>query len=233
MNSAGNDARIMRGMEAQLELRRSRQKAGEKPVGWKVGFGAPASMEMLGIDAPLVGFLTDKSLLDSGATVSVGGWTRPLIEPEIALYFGQDLPVVDRAGTRAVISAIGPAFELADVDSPMDDVEGILAGDIYQRHVILGRADASRAGCVLDGLVGRVYRQGEEAAVITDPQAMTGELVGVVQHVARMLDAFDEKVRAGEFIITGSIVPPLGFLGKEEIRYTLDPIDTLTVNLEA
>lgn len=233
MSKATDDARIMRGMEAQLELRRSRLEAGEKQIGWKAGFGAPAAMESLGIEAPLVGFLTDKSLLASGAAVSVGGWTSALIEPEIAVYFGQDLPVTDREGTRAAIRAIGPAFELADVDSPMDDVEGILSGDIFQRHIILGRADTTRAGCVLDGLVGRVYRDGVEVAAVTEPQAMTGELVSVVQHIARLLGEFGEKVRAGEFIITGSIVPPLGFSGKEEIRYTLDPIDTVWLNLDS
>lgn len=233
MNSGRRDSRIMKGMEAMLELRRSRLEAGEKPVGWKTGFGAPASLESLSIEEPLIGFLTDKSFLDSGATVSVGGWTRAIVEPEIAVYFGQDLPVADREQTRAAISAMGPAIELADVNTPVDDVAGILSGNIFHRRVIVGRADESRAGCVLDDLIGRIYRQGQEVAAIRDPEAMTGELIGVVQHVAHMLSAFGEKVRAGEFIITGSIVPPLGFSGKEEIRYTLDPIDTLYVNLES
>lgn len=232
MNNALGDGRIMKGMESLLELRRSRLEAGEKPVGWKAGFGAPASLENLGIDAPLVGFLTDRTLLTSESAVSVGDWTRAIVEPEIAVYLGQDLPVGDREGTRAAISAIGPAIELADVNTPVDDVEGILSGNIFHRYVILGRADTTRAGCVLDGLVGRVYRGGVDAATVTDPEAMTGELIGVVQHIARLLATFGEKVRAGEFIITGSIVPPLGYTGKEEIRYTLDPIDTLTVNLE-
>ena len=232
MNNALGDGRIMRGMESLLELRRSRLEAGEMPVGWKAGFGTPASLENLGIDAPLVGFLTDRTRLTSETTVSVGGWTKAIVEPEIAVYLGQDLPVGDREGTRAAISAIGPAIELADVNIPTDDVEGILSGDIFHRHFILGRADTTRAGCVLDGLVGRVYRDGVEAATVTDPEAMTGELVGVVQHIARLLAAFGEKVRAGEFIITGSIVPPLGFSGKEEIRFTLNSIDTLAVNLE-
>jgi 2-keto-4-pentenoate hydratase len=233
MSRPTDDARIMKGMEAQLALRRSRLEAGEMPVGWKTGFGAPASLESLGIDAPLVGFLTERSILASEATVPVGGWARALVEPEIAVYFGRDLAVAGPEQTRAAISAIGPAIELADANSPMDDVVGILSGNIFHRHVILGRADASRAGCVLDGLVGRIYRDGEEFATVTEPQALTGDLVGVVQHVARLLSAFGEKVRAGEYIITGSIVPPLGFSGKEEIRYTLDPVDTVSVNLEA
>ena len=49
------DARVVRGMQAQLELRRRRLDGGDEPLGWKVGFGAPAMLERLGISGPLVG----------------------------------------------------------------------------------------------------------------------------------------------------------------------------------
>ena len=39
------DARVIRGMRAQLELRRKRLAAGDAPLGWKVGFAAPAMLE--------------------------------------------------------------------------------------------------------------------------------------------------------------------------------------------
>lgn len=78
------DARVARGMAAQLERRRERLAAGERPLGWKVGFGAAAAMERLGIDRPLVGFLTDRGLLEDGAEVPVGGWHAPA-QPEIAV----------------------------------------------------------------------------------------------------------------------------------------------------
>ena len=37
----------------------------------------------------------------------------------------------------------------------------------------------------------------------------------------------------GEIIITGSIVPPVPIASKEEIRYTLDPVNTIVINLDA
>ena len=60
--NAWDDPRIARGMEKQLGQRRARIAAGEKPLGWKVGLGAPAAMERLKIKAPLVGFMMQKSL---------------------------------------------------------------------------------------------------------------------------------------------------------------------------
>jgi 2-keto-4-pentenoate hydratase len=232
MSTAYTDPRIRRGMATQLKLRQDRLEAGEKPLGWKVGFGAPTAMERLGIDAPLVGSLTDRTLLRSDATLALAGWTKPAVEPEIAVYLGEDLlQGADRETARAAVASVGPALELADVSFPPEDVEAILAGNIYNRHVVLGRVDASRAGCVLDGLVGHVYRNGREAAATTDPQALTGDLIGIVRHVAELLAALGERLRAGEVIITGSIVPPLWIESNEAIRFTLDPIDTISINL--
>ncbi len=232
MSTAHKDPRILRGMKTQLKLRQDRLNAGEKLLGWKVGFGGSEAKARLGIDAPLIGFLTDGTLLRSGAALSLSGWTKPAAEPEIAVYMGKDLPgASERDAARAAIASVGPAIELADVSFPPEDVEAILAGNIYNRHVILGRPDSSRAGCTLDGLVGRVYRNDKEVATTTDPQAVTGDLVDIVRHVADLLAALGERLRAGEVIITGSIVPPLWVESKEEIRFNLDPIDTVSINL--
>jgi len=230
MNSRLEDPRIARGMTLQLGRRRERLAAGEKPVGWKVGFGAAAAMEQLGITAPLVGFLTDRALVHSGATISLADWTKPLAEPEIALHIGKDVPArANRDSAMAAIAGLGPAIELADVDRPADDVERILAGNIYQRNVILGPCDSSRAGGLLEGLLGRVFRDGIEVAHTPDPQAMTGNLIDIVRHVADTLAAFGETLRAGQVIITGSIVPPLQVNAGEEIAFSLEPVAAVSV----
>lgn len=231
MNELIRDARILRGMERQLRLRQDRLNAGDKSIGWKVGFGTSASQERLRIHEPLVGFLTEKALLASGAKVSIEGWVKPAVESEIAIYMGADLNgAVDRETTRAAIASIGPAFELADVHFPPDNVEMILADNIYNRHVILGRADISRAGCVLDGLEAQIYRNGDEVARTTDLQALTGDVVDIVSHVAKLLFSLGERLRAGEFIIAGTIIPHLWVESKENVMYTLAPIDTISVS---
>jgi 2-keto-4-pentenoate hydratase len=232
MNKSLDDLRILRGMEKQLQFRQQRLQAGEKHVGWKVGFGAPASLERLQLQAPLVGFLTDKVLLPSGSTVSLSGWTQPAVEPEIAVYLGQDLAGnMDRDAAKAAIAAIGPAIELADVDFPPEDVERILAENIYNRHVILGNADPSRLGGQLDGLIAHISQNETALPAVEDLQFLTGDIINIVMHVAEMLHAFREKLQAGEFIIAGSIVPPLSGEPKGTITYSLAPIDTLRVTL--
>jgi 2-keto-4-pentenoate hydratase len=233
VSAALNDPRIAAGMRAQFALRRAKRDAGAKQIGWKVGFGAPAAKEKLKIAMPLVGFLMDSALLPSGASVSLKGWQKPVAEPEIAVHIGHDLPEnADRATVRCAIAAIGPAIELADIDCPVDDVQAILSGDIFQRHVVLGPKDASRAGATLDGLAGRVTRSGAEVPVPADMEAPTGELVGIVKHVADVAAALGDGLRAGQFIICGSVTPPL-FLEAADtaIEWTLDPIGTVSVRL--
>jgi 2-keto-4-pentenoate hydratase len=232
MFNAQDDSRIQQGLEKQLRLRRDRLDAGEKPIGWKVGFGAPAAMERLAIDGPLVGFLTDRSILDSGKTAVISNWSQGFAEPEIAVYLGSDLTAgSDRASARAAIASIGPAIELADINIPPDNVEAILAGNVYHRHVVFGRADTSRAGCVLDGLVGRVYHNESQIAEVTDSQSATGDLIDIVRHVADVLAAFGERLQAGEIIITGSIVPPISIAPQDRFRFALEPVDTISVGV--
>lgn len=231
MNKPINDPRILRGMERQLQLRQNRLNAGEKLIGWKVGFGAPASLERLRLRAPLVGFLTDKVLLPSGSQVAIDGWGKPAVEAELAVYMGKDLnEVADRRMTRTAIASIGPAFEIADVHFPPDDVEMILADNIYNRHVILGHADQLRAGCILDGLEAHIYRNGDEIARTADIQALTGNVVDIVSHVANTLFTLGERLRAGEFIIAGTIIPHLWVESMETVTYTLAPVDTIRVS---
>jgi 2-keto-4-pentenoate hydratase len=234
MTSTLGDPRLVRGMAAQFNRRRERIQAGEKPLGWKVGFGAQAALEKLGIQAPLIGFLTDQALVASGSTISLADWHKPVAEPEIAVHIGKDLRGgADRATVMAAIAGLGPAIELADVDRPPDDVEAILAGNIYQRGIILGARNASRAGGVLDGLRGRIARNGIEIASTADPQALTGELLGIVGHVADVLAEWGDELRAGQIIITGSIVPPLWVEAGEEIVFNLDPLGSVSIRFVA
>lgn len=205
-----DDPRIERGMRAQIEIRRQHLDAGAKPLGWKAGFGAPAAMARLGISAPLIGFMTDRSIIQSGAEVSIVGWTKPIAEPEIAVYLSKDLASgVDRPTAAAAVAAIGPAIELVDLDHESTDPQVILAGNIYHRHVVLGPPDPARAGARLDDLSGRVWRNGREIADVTDLQANTGDILDVVRHVARVLATFGPGLRANEIIICGSLVAPI------------------------
>jgi len=229
-----DDARIVRGMTAQLALRRQRLDAGDKPLGWKVGFGAPAILERLKISGPLVGFLTHSARVAPGDTVSLAGWTKPMAEPEVAVHIGHDVAAgADHATAAAAIAGISPVIEFADLHEPPEDPERILSHDIYQRHVVLAGTSPARTGAAADGLTCRIIRRGIEVAHTIDPQANTGAWVDIVRHVADVLAAFGERLCAGEIVITGSVVPPIVIEADErELAFALDPVGTISVRFQ-
>ena len=226
---------ITKGMTTQLATRRARISAGETPVGWKVGLGAPASLEKLGIAAPAIGYLMQGALLPSGATVSFNGYVRPVAEIEIAVRMARDLDGdASAADALAAIDSIRPAIEIADLDlvPAPDNLDAVLARNIFQRHVLLG--ENSRRGGSLDGIVSRLIRRGVEANNTSDPEALTGKLLETVAHVANTLAAFGEKLSAGDIVITGSITPPLVIESDETgLTHALDPIGEVSVAFTA
>ena len=232
MTSQPTDPRIARGMSRQFENRRRLFGSGARHIGWKAGFGAPAAQQRFGLTGPLVGFLTDATLAETGASVSVGGWTNPVAEPELAVHIGTEVPRgagADRV--REAIVAIGPAIELADIDPPPDDVEEVLAGDIFHRAVVLVDPDPALARGNIDGLIGVVTHDGTTLQPITNLEALTGRLLDVIAHIADTLAESGEALRAGDVVITGSIIPALPIGPGQSVEFQLGASAPVAVGL--
>ncbi len=171
-------------------------------------------------------------MVPSGGTASVAGWTKAVLEPEVAVHLGRDLPGgAGEDAAREAIGALGAAFELADIDFPPDDPEAILVANVYQRAVVLGPASEAGACGDLTGVEGRVLRDGVEVARADDPEEMTGAIVELVSYIADMLDAFGEGLRAGDVVIAGTVVPALEVAEGGEIRFELGPLGAVDVTI--
>jgi 2-keto-4-pentenoate hydratase len=212
------DERVDRGMRRQRDLRNARLAGGARLVGWKVGFGSPSALASLRIDRPLVGFLLDTGLLADGATVPLDGWRNPMLEPEIAVH-------VDDHGGIAGVSA---AIELADVAPPPADPETILADDIFTRHVLLGPVVAGRTDS--RGVVARVLVDGAEVACTDDVTALVGELGDVLRMTAAVLADHGEHLRPGQFVMTGSVLPPVAVTRGRQVQVHLPPLGALSLS---
>jgi 2-keto-4-pentenoate hydratase len=197
---------VERGTAAMLVRRREILSQGAEPIGWKIGFNLPEFQRKLGIDAPLAGYLTTDGLLDDGAEVSLDG--PVVVESEVAVELGDD--------ARQVVALL-PALELADQPDLEQDVETILAGNIFHRAVAFGpRAETRSPGAA------RILVNGEEQHSVPAERA-GARLDDMVEAVARRLAAAGEELRPGERIITGILAPP----------HTARPGDTVRLELEA
>jgi 2-keto-4-pentenoate hydratase len=196
---------VERGTAAMLLRRRAMLDAGAEPVGWKIGFNVAAAQEKLGIDRPLAGFLTSDGLLESGAEVSLDG---PLVvESEVAVELGED---------GRSIAALLPALEVGDPPDLEQDVETILAGNVFHRAVAFGpRVETAAPGAA------RILVNGEEQHSVPADHAgaRLAEMVAVVAD--RLADA-GERPSPGDRIITGILAPP----------HEAQPGDTVRLELE-
>lgn len=225
-----DDDRVRAGMERQLATRRTLLEDGAGRLGWKAGFGAPEALEGFGTAGPLVGFLTDRTLLEDGSTVSIDGWRNPRIEHEMFVRFGRDLGEgSDSDDVRASIDALGPAFEIVDIHPAPEDVEEILAGNIFHRAVILGEADDGRAGADIDGVAALISVNGVVHDTPDDLESGTGPILDTVAWVADTLADAGLSIRSGDVLITGSVIPPVPVTPGTQVRYRLDPFPELSV----
>lgn len=215
------DPRVVAGMERLLAARAEALAGGAKPLGWKLGFGVEPLLGTLGLTGPLVGFLTDSTLVASGGEVAVGAWTAPKLEPEIAMTLGPG---------GAGVAAIAPAIELADADTPPTEVEAVLAGDIYHRGVVLGEPVPRRGA---EPLAVAVERDGEPRASTEDAEATLGRLDDLAAWVGRYLGQFGAEPREGEVIISGSTVPLLDIEPGAAYRVALAGVGEIGVRISA
>lgn len=222
--------RLLSGMRAQLARRDEATREGARQVGWKLGFGSPSGREVFGLDRPLVGFLLDSGALPDAAFVDVAGWTQPMLEPEIAVHLGQSVePDATWDDVRAAVRGYSAAIELADVNIPPRGVHEILAGNIFHRHFIVGAVHTDLL--TVADLAASVSVDGRQVASTHAPLELTGEVIEMLRLTAEGLASHGERLRAGDIVITGSVVPPLPVVAGMHVLTRIDCLGPLTVTL--
>ena len=221
---------ITSGLNLQRELLEQRTRQGEEHCGWKVGFGSAGGLASLGLDGPIIGHLFASGELPTGAAVDIAGWVRPVIEAEIACWIGADVPdVLAPADAGRYIAAVGPAIELADVDHPPEDVERILAGNIYHRSYLLGTPDASTTLAAAAALTAR-FTQDSTVVDVAEPEELTGHLPQVLARAAALAPRLGRGIRKGDVILLGSIIAPRPVAAGEHASYQLGEFAPLRVD---
>src|SRR5581483_2541449 len=192
---AVTDARLVRGVEAQLRSWRRLLAGGATRIGWKIGLNDPGVQRRLGLEGNVVGYLTDASLIAPGGRHSLAGGRMVCVEPEVAVHVGRDVPGdANRETARAAIAALGVAIEVIDVDRPFDDLEAIVAANIFHRAVMLG---PPVPGASLANATGRALHDGRALGAI-DLDAVADTLPELVRFVAHWLARAGQLLRVGD-----------------------------------
>jgi len=105
----------------QDEALRVRQARGETLIGLKLGLTSRAKQQRMGIDSPLLAWLTDAMVLPAGVPVPQDRLIHPRAEPELVFVLGQRLrgPGVTAATALAAVDKVYGGIEI--IDSRYDD----------------------------------------------------------------------------------------------------------------
>ena len=196
---------------SEIMLAQRLQRDGENVVGKKIGVTSAAVQEMLGVFQPDFGFLTDAMAVANGSEVKIAGQLiAPRAEAEIAFLLKQDLqgPGVSETDVLAATECIRPCFEI--VDSRIADwkikIQDTIADNASCGVYVLGDARLDPNELDLPELAVRVYRNG---ALISEGKgaAVQGNPLTAVAWLANTLGRFGIPFKAGEVILSGSLVP--------------------------
>jgi 2-keto-4-pentenoate hydratase len=203
---------VARGMRALLDRQEADLAGGARPVGWKIGFNGPAIQQHFGLTEPVVGYLVDTGVTTSGSVVDLTGWTAPAVEVEVAI----------RVGADGGVAGLAPALELVDLDRPFDDLEAILAGNVFQRGVVFGDEVPGVDPWSIVALVTKDEGVVAEGRIVEDPAT-------TVSFVRSFLAAHGATLEPGQRIIAGSVVAPLPVAAHDQVHVSFGPLGNLSI----
>lgn len=197
--------------QISLHLNVLRLADGEKIIGKKIGVTSKVVMDMLNVRQPDFGFLTDKMVLNQGEDVVISDQLiQPKAEGEIAFILKSDLigPGITAADVLAATDFVMPAIEV--VDSRIKDwkikIQDTVADNASCGVFVLGdtavdprNIDLSTCGMVVEKN-GVIISTGAGAAALNSP-------VNCVAWLANTLGSYGIPLKAGEVIMSGSLVP--------------------------
>lgn len=186
--------------------------------GRKIGLTSKAMQNSVGIEEPDYGVLLDDMFFGSGGDVPFDRFLEPRVEMELAFVLGCELrgPDCSQLDVLRATEFVVPALEI--IDSRVQRVDPQTGGT---RTIVDSISDnAANAGVVLGGrpmrpmdidlrwVAGLLHRNGQIEE--------TGVAAGVLDHpangvawLANKLSLYDEFLRPGEVILSGSFTRAL------------------------
>ncbi len=216
-----------------LRLVERRVADGERIIGKKIGVTSKAVQNMLNVHQPDFGYLTDRMVYGNGDEMPISEQLiQPRAEGEIAFILKKDLsgPGVTNADVLAATEAVMPCFEI--VDSRIRDwkikIQDTVADNASCGLFVLGdravdprKVDLATVGMVVEKN-GQIISTGAGAAALGSP-------VNCVAWLANTLGRFDIPLKAGEVILSGSLVPLEPVVAGDFMRVEIGGIGSASV----
>jgi 2-oxopent-4-enoate/cis-2-oxohex-4-enoate hydratase len=227
------DVTIADGYHVSLRTLGRRIADGERVVGKKIGVTSKPVQRMLDVHQPDFGYLTDRMRYESGCDLPISTTLiQPRAEGEIAFVLKRDLvgPGVTNADVFAATECVIPCFEVVDsrIEAWKIRIQDTVADNASSGLFVLGSERVSPAGVDFFscGIVveknGDILSTGAGAAALGSP-------LTCVAWLANTLATFGESLKAGEVVLSGSLVPLEPVVVGDEMRMTIGGIGRASV----
>jgi 2-keto-4-pentenoate hydratase len=208
-------------------------------VGYKIGCTSPVMQQYLNIPHPCGGGVFASGVHDSGVSLRAADYVRVGVECEIAVRLGRDLASSQAPFTAdhvaPAIEAYLPAIEIVDdryVDWPTLGAPTLIADDFFAAGCVLGKPVARSAAPDLLDIIGRAVINGAEAG-----RGRGADVLGHPHHalawLANHLAAGSKGLRAGQMVLTGSLVKTVWLTAGDTVEIDLSDLGRVSAEFRA
>jgi len=202
-----SDIDVVDAYEIQLINIRQRVAEGARVVGHKVGLSSEAMQKMMGVDEPDYGHLLADMEVYEDEPVPAGRFLYPRVEVEVGFILADDLPGAGctEDDVLAATAAFAPSIEL--IDTRIKDWKialcDTIADNASSAGFVLGKERVSPKDIDIKGIDAVLTRNGEVVAEGRS-DAVLGNPVTAVAWLARKVDSFGVRLKAGDIVLPGS-----------------------------
>jgi 2-keto-4-pentenoate hydratase len=183
-------------------------------VGYKIALSSEEMRRFVGVNEPQAGVMLEKTLRRTPARVKASDYGRLIVEFEVGVEIGEDLPAADapfkRERVARAVGAVMPALEIADDRNgdyallpkhPLD----LIADNCWNEGAALGHPVKNWQGRDLAAVRGIALLNGTVIGEGRGADAM-GHPLDAVAWVAEHLARHGRGLLRGDVVITGSLV---------------------------
>jgi 2-keto-4-pentenoate hydratase len=209
-------------------------------AGYKIALTSPQMRKFVGVDEPQAGMMLESTIHQSPARVRAADYLRLIVEFEIAVRLGDDLPSVDKPFSRArvarAVDAVMPALEIADdrnadysllARHPLD----LIADNCWNEGAVLGAAVREWQAVDLAAVQGVATINGNKVGEGVGADAM-GHPLDAVAWLADHLASIGRGLVRGDVVITGSIITSKTVTAGDLVRFSVAGLGTVELQVD-
>jgi len=209
-------------------------------AGYKIALTSAEMRRFVGVDTPQAGMVFGSTLRRSPARLRAADYVRLLVEFEVAVEIGEDLPAADKPFFRERVSravgAVMPAMEIADdrdadykqlANHPLD----LVADNSWNEGAVLGAAVRDWRAIDLAAVRGVATINGIKVGEGRGADCM-GHPLDALAWLADHLASIGRGLLRGDVVITGSIITSKFVKPGDRVRFDLEPLGAVELQVD-